>query len=667
LTDFLAANNISAAQIRDSYNQRAQAAEATNTTATPTDIEAAALARTDTTGAEVDTTTTTVTVTSTTTAPSKKRKRGGDDKAAEKKKAAAKKAKKGKKGSDDESDDNYEDAMGLDMYKKAKPLPGQLENCEICAKRFTVTAYSKSGPDGGLVCGPCGKELAKEAVGGEKKPKAAVKGKGRRKVESQRLDGILTSGSKTLQQLCIEKVADFHQDIEEFGDLPDNLLSRLSEIFAKRRVIDPRTMKLFLRPDLETVAIHDAAKLEVEDYKQIFAVVPKVKKLVLRNACQFKDEVMEYMMEKAPLITHFQVYAANLITNSMWEKFFKTHGHKLETLSLEWLDATFDDDIVQIMITHCPNLTRLKLKYCRQITAASLVTLAQLKKLNHLSLQLSATVEVDLLIPLITTLGPKLSTLSLESCTEADDTLLDAIRTTCGKLNKLRLTDIDCVSDAAFVSLFSNGSIIPALSYIDFTKARDIDNNNPDGPADNPMGLCSEGFKAMMAHSGLKLRELHIPSCRHISQAAFIDVFSPNKPAPVVEEAAPEDDDDEEMADTTTAPTLAAIALPDHYPNLETLNLSFCSTVEASTIRAIFKTCTSLQKLIAFGCFKILEHVTVPKGKLLVGVPNAQDAIEQVGDDGFGGAFGAGVGWGLDGMGDVGGLLGKGVVEEVGA
>lgn len=612
---------------------------------------------------EGETTTTTVTVTSTTTTPSKKRKRG-EDKLAEKKKAA-KKAKKGKKGSDDESDDNYEDAIGLDMYKKVKPLPGQLENCEICAKRFTVTAYSKTGPDGGLVCGPCGKELAKEAVSGEKKPKAAVKGKGRRKVESQRLDGIVTSGSKTLQQLCIEKVADFHQDIEEFGDLPDNLLNRLSEIFAKRRVIDPRTMKLFLRPDLETVAIHDAAKLEVEDYKQIFAVVPKVKKLVLRNACQFKDEVMEYMMEKAPLITHFQIYAANLISNEMWEKFFKSHGHQLETIALEWLDATFDDDIVSTMITHCPNLTRLKLKYCRKITAASLPTLSQLKKLRHLSLRLSDTVEVELLLPLITSLGPNLATLSLESCTEADDTLLDAIRMTCSKLNKIRLTDIDCVSDAAFVSLFSNGSVVPALSYIDFTKARDIDNNNPDGPTDNPMGLCSEGFRALMAHSGMKLRELHIPSCRHISHAAFIDVFSPNKATPVLEQAPIEDDEGEKTVDGTAGPSLPALALPDHYPNLETLNLSFCSTVEASTIRAIFATCPALKKLIAFGCFKILEHIVVPKGKLLVGVPNAQDAIEQVGDDGFGGAFGAGVGWGLDGVGDIGGLLGKGV--EVGA
>jgi len=144
------------------------------------------------------------------------------------------------------------------MYKKAKPMPGQLENCEICSKRFTVTPYSKSGPEGGLVCSPCGKELAADEKTSAKKTKKAAP-KTRRKAESNKLDGLVSSGSKTLQQLCIEKVADHHHEVEEFGDLPDKIVDRLAEIFAKRRVLKPRTLPLFLRPDLDIVAIHDAA------------------------------------------------------------------------------------------------------------------------------------------------------------------------------------------------------------------------------------------------------------------------------------------------------------------------------------------------------------------------------------------------------------------------
>ena len=38
-----------------------------------------------------------------------------------------------------------------------------------------------------------------------------------------------------------------------------------------------------------------------------------------------------------------------------------------------------------------------------------------------------------------------------------------------------------------------------------------------------------------------------------------------------------------------------------------------------------------MQKVIAFGCFSVGE-VIVPRGVAVIGVPRAQDAIENVGD-----------------------------------
>jgi DNA repair protein RAD7 len=163
-------------------------------------------------------------------------------------------ASKKKKGSDD--DDSDFDVM--DMYRKAKKLPGQLENCELCEKRFTVTPYSKAGPDGGLLCTPCGKEMAKEAKATAKAIKPVVR-KMRRKIESNRLDGVKFRGAKTLQQLCIEKLANHAEDIEEFGDMPEPLMKRLSEIFSKKRAMTSTTFKLFLQPDVDKVAIPEAA------------------------------------------------------------------------------------------------------------------------------------------------------------------------------------------------------------------------------------------------------------------------------------------------------------------------------------------------------------------------------------------------------------------------
>lgn len=189
-------------------------------------------------------------------ATSKSRKRKRVDETA---KGNGKPGKKSKKR--DDSDDDYEDAFGRDMYQKSKPKPGQFEHCEICSKRFTVTPYNKTGPEGGLICTPCGKQLAAdEKTAAKPKPRGAA-GRKRRQVESNRLDGLIRVGPKSLQDLCIEKVAHHHTDIEEFGDLPNKIIDRIGQIFSKKRVLDSRTFKLFLRPDLDEICVHDAASM----------------------------------------------------------------------------------------------------------------------------------------------------------------------------------------------------------------------------------------------------------------------------------------------------------------------------------------------------------------------------------------------------------------------
>ena len=100
--------------------------------------------------------------------------------------------------------DGDEDDIAWDMYSKSKPLPGQLENCELCEKRFTVTAYSKTGPDGGLLCSKCSKELEAEKKKEAKPKRPTISRDKRRQTQSNLLDGIVRNGSKTLQELCVE-------------------------------------------------------------------------------------------------------------------------------------------------------------------------------------------------------------------------------------------------------------------------------------------------------------------------------------------------------------------------------------------------------------------------------------------------------------------------------
>jgi DNA repair protein RAD7 len=428
----------------------------------------------------------------------------------------------------------------------------------------------------------------------EKRAANKTPGRKRRKLESDRLDGIAVGGAKSLQQLCIEKVAKHHDDLEELGDMPQPVVERLSEIFSKRRVMKPRTLRLFLRPDLHDVVVHDAAYLEPEDYHQIFAVVPNMRRLVLGNCCQMKDPAVDYMLERCHNLQHLQLYAANLITDAMWDRMFLEIGNRLEVIKLKWLDAAFDDAVVQHMVQCCQNLERVKLELCRRIGEDAVIALGQLPKLEHLSLQIGSEVSTTVLCELIEARGRDLRTLSLEKFIDADESVLQAIHDNCIALSKLRFSENDTATDAGYTALFTDWQN-PPLQFVDVNSTRDIDNNNPEGP-EEAIGLASSGFRALMAHSGSNLKHLDISSCRHIELGAFMDVFNGAQ----------------------------------LYPALEYINISFCNRADTSVVAGIFKSCPALKQLVAFGCFDV-QDVVVPRSIALIGVPRAQDAIEQYG------------------------------------
>ena len=187
LTDFLASNNISAAQISADYERRQREARQQQ------EQEAGAH------GESVDQDDDDERIEP--AAQKKKRKRQQEKTLAKIKESKCHKRQKNRK---DEGSDGENDDVAWDMYTKKKPLPGQLENCELCEKRFTVTAYSKTGPDGGLLCTKCSKEQDDQKKKDQRSKKEAVSRDKRRHVQSNLLDGIVQIGSKSLQELCIK-------------------------------------------------------------------------------------------------------------------------------------------------------------------------------------------------------------------------------------------------------------------------------------------------------------------------------------------------------------------------------------------------------------------------------------------------------------------------------
>ncbi|KAF7596177.1 hypothetical protein BBP40_003076 [Aspergillus hancockii] len=571
LTDFLASNNISATQIREDYQRRLEQAEQQAASEeSPVAIE------NDEAEESVG------------ESPEQRKKRKRKETAAiaqvkQSKGSARRKARRtGEPGDDD-------DSIARDiMYQRSRPVPGQLDNCEICSKRFTVTPYSKTGHNGGLLCVKCSKTLKDD------EKKASIKKRaprsGRRQNQSNLLDGIAQQGALSLVEMCTKKVADNINDIEEFGDLPSQLLHRLSQILSKRRVLTPRTLNLFLRPDLDTVDIYDSAKLGTDDFQRIFAFMPTLTSINLRFAGQMKDKVVEYMLERDLKIKRLQLDAANLVSDLYWRRLFEKLGAQLESLKLSNLDFSLDDESIDVMCRFCTALRCLKLKHCWKIGDDSLQALSSLTSLRHLSLNLVRETKIDSLLEVVSKLGSRLQTLSLEGFPNADDHLLEVIHDKCRYLSKFRLSDNVMCTDKGFAKLFTEWSN-PPLEFVDISSTRDMDNSNPDGREDT-IGLASEGLIALMIHSGTAIRKLNVSSCRHVSRAAFEEVFSDDK----------------------------------IYPNLNELDVSFHPVMDDYLVGRIFRCCPAIKKLVAFACFNVRE-VRVPIGVALVGGLKAQDTI----------------------------------------
>ncbi|KAH8887381.1 RNI-like protein [Thozetella sp. PMI_491] len=603
LTDFLASHNISAHQIRQDADARRRTALEQNDdadTAQPNQETAAAGAGT----AESPPSATTAPVRSTRSGASRaetkvqEEKRKKDEKKAIEKIKASKKLQKRKRKSGADNDDDYDELARALNEEPAAPLPGQMDNCAICSKRFTVTPYTRSGPEGGLLCNPCGKELEKDREPLNKKVKRAGGGQAarRRQVASRILDGQYQTGAKSLVTLCVELLAKNITLAEDLLGLPPAVIDKIARLLSKRRLIDPQTVSLFLQSSAEEVMIYDGAKLSSDDYVRVFQSVAGLKKLKIRNGIQFKDEVMDFLLSRNIELSGFYLAGANLLSETKWGEFLQQKGQYLESLEVQFTDKHFGNPSMALLEANCPNLKRLKVKHNQEVNGDGLKHVTKVKSLEHLSLNLHKDVHPDIYVHLLDQIGGSLRTFSLSVVPDVDNTVLDAIHRNCQHLEKLRITESEVVTDEGFVRLFKGWKNKP-LRFIDFEKCRQLDASNP---RENPdrLGLCGNGFRALMEHSGSRLQRLNIHACRHIPRSAFEEVFAPGKV----------------------------------YPELKKLEISFCEDVTDFVVGSIFRSCPSLYELNVFGCMKV-KDVKVPRGKILVGVPNAMGMVIDGDDD----------------------------------
>lgn len=582
LTDFLASHNISAHQIReDAIARRAAAVAANNSQSVDEPSSSTATANTAAVEGGIEN-------------KEEKLRRKNKESTAIASIKASKSLKRRHKAKVSDHELSGEDSDAINFINRMDPVPQQMTNCEICRKRFLVTFYSRSCPETqgkGLLCSKCSSSIERDKRA-EKKRKPQKLGTTRRQNASNILDGVyLHSGTKNLVSLCVETLANNVQQAESFGSLSFDLVRRLGDILSKRRLITSPILDLFLEQKHDSLIITDGAKLNSDDYCRIFQLVPSIKHLKLRNAIQFKNKVMDFLLGTTVNLISLDLHGANLIDDERWDNFLRKKATHLRTLKVHFTDSYFGDRAIELLPKFCPELQRLKISHNLKVSDAGLEPIALLTNLDHLSLELYRPMGFEPLSPIplikiIESIGSRLHTFSVESVINIDDSLLVAIHQNCRKLNKLRITDGERLTDDGFTLLFNNWSN-PPLSFIDFSKCRHLDAVCPRKNLRN-IGLCSLGFEAMMSHSGATIRDLNVSSCRHISAQSFETVFGAEK----------------------------------LYPDLEQMDISFCQTVNDFIVGCIFRSCPKLRILTVFGCFGV-KDVKVPKGRVLIGPPNA--------------------------------------------
>ncbi|PKS05357.1 hypothetical protein jhhlp_008731 [Lomentospora prolificans] len=510
-----------------------------------------------------------------------------------------------RKRSDDKSDafSDGDDSV-KDFMSMLRSRAGQVDHCELCLKKFTITPYTKTGPNGGLLCADCGRVMKGDKKPEPKKPlpkpKPSMKALGkRRQMKSQIMSGTFKIGAKSLTTLCVETLARNVDMVESLGDMAPHLVDKVAKRLSKRRLVDSGTLTLFLQPSTEELKIYDAAKLTEEDFISCFSICQNLRLLKFRNGIHFNDSVLSYLVSRHTTPEHISIHGSNLISDKAWVEFLAAKGTHLNTLKVHFTDKSFGEDVLAAVVKYCPQLKSLSLQHIARLSSKGIAILSGLKNIEHLSLQLNDKIIEGACEELVPHIGKNLKTLSFRRALNCNDDLLCAIHDTCRNLVKLRLTECSYFTDEGFANMFT-GWANPALEYVDLSKCRHMDATEARNP-ESGIGFGSNALKALMSHSGELIRYLNLDSARYISAETFEEVFREG----IV------------------------------YPKLEYLEVSFCGTVTDYIIEGIFKACPALKELVVFGCMLVRGLVKVPRGKLLIGVPNVRGMIIEGEEDYF--------------------------------
>ncbi|KAJ2642338.1 UV-damaged DNA-binding protein rad7, partial [Coemansia sp. RSA 1694] len=294
-------------------------------------------------------------------------------------KASAKPKKKKKKDDsdpEDASDDDDDDGAGLNRSSARKG--GRMKDCEVCERRFLVRAEPPAGAR--LLCANCQRSAdrtRREAAAiAKRSAHGAAPAAPKRRRLKKTADGLLElePGLATLQDLCVRAIARHVDQVDSFGDVSAQSLDRLCRIVSKMRVLDERTLALFLGADRSSVVLYDCTRLAREALARIVDLAPNVQTLALEYCGRLDGGVLGAFGAGLAQLARVRLDGAFLVADAAWARFFRDAGPRLRSFHVRF--AGFGAAAMRALATHCEGLEDLRVSECTDFGDDCLAMLA---------------------------------------------------------------------------------------------------------------------------------------------------------------------------------------------------------------------------------------------------------------------------------------------------
>ncbi|KAF3937589.1 hypothetical protein ABW19_dt0200840 [Dactylella cylindrospora] len=451
-------------------------------------------------------------------------------------------------------------------YEAPLPAPGQIAFCAECNCRFTVTPYSRAGPDGtSLLCNACGKKTAPiEAVEKKKRQVSRVN----KKSNARALLDLDSTGVKSLQEMCIQLVAKHIGDVETLGYIGSYNMDKIAQIISKNRSLNNHTMKLFMEPAEHVLRFYDCSKIESDNLREIGAFVPTLRRLYLKFCGRMRDDCLDYYGEKLKQLDCFEIYGAFNVTEECYVRFFQNVGNRLTEFGVGDT-SRFRLAAMNALVDNCPDLEVLRLRTLTNIDDECIRLLTGLSNLRVLEISDPGLELTDQpIIDVLNSCGSGLKELNLNGCTYLTDSTLEAIGECCGRLEILSLEELELLTDEGIAKLFTSWSTNIGLKELNLSRCSE---------------LKPEGFARVIRHSAESLERLNLNSCKDLDDDAwsFLSSFK--------------------------------------LPMLEDIDVSFIRSVNDAIVEDIIRISPELKVVRAWGCHRLTEAVQLREDLHLVG------------------------------------------------